>query len=89
VRLPHLAALHGPISIYGLPPGLVELVIGVTGGAVGYVWLRRIGGIEPPPRVFRATNPSVPGRHRLLLAVAVAGGVLVALLLVAWMLRPG
>lgn len=88
VELPHLAAMSGgPVSIFGFPPGLIELAIGVTGGIVGYRWLRRIGGIEPPARAFRATDPTTPGGHRLLIAVAVSAGVLVALLAFAWILR--
>jgi hypothetical protein len=89
MHFPFLVPMYGgPISIFGLPPGLVELVIGVTGGVAGYTWLRRIGGIEPPARAFRAANPTTPGAHRLAVAVAVSGGVLIALLLLAWSLRP-
>lgn len=59
------------IDIFGIPVDLIVLAIGVVGGVVGLLWLRRILTIEPETRSFRATA----GRDRPW--VAIVGAVIV------------
>lgn len=58
------------IDVSGIP-GDVVLAVGVVGGVVGLLWLRRILTIEPETHSFRATA----GRDRPW--IAIAGAVVV------------
>jgi hypothetical protein len=91
VRLPFLVPMFDDRStVLGVPGPLIVLAAAVIGSVVGIAWLRRIGGIEPEPRSFRATHGRrTPFATSLAGAIVISGGVLLALLAVAWLLRPG
>jgi hypothetical protein len=76
-------------SFLGLPYEAIVLAVAIVGLLVGAAWVRRISRADPEPRAFRASTPwRPPFATSLAGAIAISGGVLLAMLAVAWLLRP-
>jgi hypothetical protein len=76
-------------SILGVPAAVIVLVAAWLAFTVGALWIRRMLRVDPEPRAFRATNRArMRFASSLAGALVISGSVLVALLGVAWLLRP-
>jgi hypothetical protein len=76
------------VSVFGVPASVIVLVAAWLVFTVGALWLRHALRGDPEPRSFRATNPGrLPFTASLGSAIVISGGVLLALLALAWLLR--
>ncbi len=74
-------------KLFGVPTQVIVLAVAVLGSVVGFRWLRRVTGVEPEVRSFRATDPPRRGVDLLLRVVAVAAAIVALLLLAILVVR--